>query len=364
MTAIDLVDTDTERQFRDSLRTFLRRRSDSVSVTAAYDRPTDFAALWRSLATELGLASLLVPESLGGAGATMREVAVAAQELGRAVAPVPFLTSAVVSTVVLAQLQCDEFLARLVSANAVAAVAIPFTTYRFTDPPTVTSQPTGLAGTVSTVAGLDNADIVIVPVSTPAGLELHAVTPGPGVTVARITSLDMSRPVSDLVLDRAPSVRLGAGTTGDVVRSALRAGTIALANEQVGVAGWCLDAVLEYVRQRHQFGRPIGSFQAIKHRLADLWVELNQAEAAARYAAAVADDDHEADIAASVAAAYCGSVAVHAAEECLQLHGGIGMTWEHPIHLYLKRAKADELAYGNPYQHRTWLADLIDLPLT
>jgi alkylation response protein AidB-like acyl-CoA dehydrogenase len=362
MTA-NLTDTDTERQFRDALRTFLGRRVDPRLVTAAYDEPGDFGALWRALAAELGVAGLLVPESLGGAGATMREVAVAAGELGRAVAPVPFLTSAVVATVVLVRAGRADLLAGLVSGESTAAVAVPFTAPAFVQPPTVTAGPRGLTGAVGTVAGLPEADVLVVPVAAGAGVELHAVAGGPGVAITTVPSLDMTRPVSDLVLDGAASTPLR-GDGGEILRSALRAGAVALAAEQTGVARWCLDTVLAYVGQRFQFGRAIGSFQAVKHRLADLWVEVDQAEAAARHAAAVADDDQEADIAATVAAAYCGGVAVHAAEECLQLHGGIGMTWEHPAHLYLKRAKADELAYGNAYQHRGRLAELIDLPRT
>ncbi|MBO0881675.1 MAG: acyl-CoA dehydrogenase, partial [Mycobacterium sp.] len=126
---------------------------------------------------------------------------------------------------------------------------------------------------------------------------------------------------------------------------------------------WCLDTTLAYVKQRKQFGRAIGSYQAIKHRLADLWVEVNSAAAAARYAAdTCARRDVDAAIAAAVAQAYCSDIAVHAAEECIQLHGGIGMTWEYPAHLYLKRAKSDQLAFGTAYRHRARLAQLVGLP--
>ena len=129
------------------------------------------------------------------------------------------------------------------------------------------------------------------------------------------------------------------------------------------MAQWCFDTTLAYVKQRKQFGRAIGSYQAIKHRLADLWLEVGSATAAARYAAdACARGDEDAATAAAIAQAYCGDVAVHAAEECVQLHGGIGMTWEYPAHLYLNRAKSDQLALGTAYRHRTRLAELVDLP--
>ena len=129
------------------------------------------------------------------------------------------------------------------------------------------------------------------------------------------------------------------------------------------MAQWCFETTLDYAKQRKQFGRAIGSYQAIKHRLADLWFEVSSATAAARYAAdTCARDDEDAGIAAAVAQAYCSGVAVHAAEECVQLHGGIGMTWEYPAHLYLKRAKSDQLAFGTAYRHRARLAELVDLP--
>ena len=145
--------------------------------------------------------------------------------------------------------------------------------------------------------------------------------------------------------------------------AALQTGAALLASEQLGIAQWCFETTLAYTKQRKQFGRAIGSYQAIKHRLADLWIELNSAAAAARYAAdTCARDDADATIAAAVAQAYCSGAAVHAAEECIQLHGGLGMTWEYPAHLYLKRAKSDQLAFGTAYRHRARLAGLVDLP--
>ena len=147
--------------------------------------------------------------------------------------------------------------------------------------------------------------------------------------------------------------------------TALETGAALLASEQLGIAQWCFETTLAYAKQRKQFGRAIGSYQAIKHRLADLWIEVNSAAAAARYAAdTCARDEATRRIAAAVAQAYCSGVAVHAAEECVQLHGGIGMTWEYPAHLYLKRAKSDQLAFGTAYRHRARLAELVDLPVS
>ena len=125
----------------------------------------------------------------------------------------------------------------------------------------------------------------------------------------------------------------------------------------------CLEMTVAYLKERRQFGRVVGSFQALKHRLADLWVAVTQARAAARYAAAcLADGDPDAPVAIALAKAACGEVAVHAAQECVQMHGGIGFTWEHPAHLLLKRAKSGSLAFGTPDRHRARLAELVNLP--
>ena len=157
--------------------------------------------------------------------------------------------------------------------------------------------------------------------------------------------------------------RHGSAPGKSALAAALETGAALLASEQLGVAQWCFDTTLAYAKQRKQFGRAIGSYQAIKHRLADLWFEVGSATAAARYAAdTCARGDEDAATRRRIAQAYCSGVAVHAAEECVQLHGGIGMTWEYPAHLYLKRAKSDQLAFGTAYRHRARLAELVDLP--
>jgi alkylation response protein AidB-like acyl-CoA dehydrogenase len=145
--------------------------------------------------------------------------------------------------------------------------------------------------------------------------------------------------------------------------AALTAGAGVLASELLGVAEQCLAMTVSYVKERHQFARPVGSFQALKHRLADLWTMITLARAASRYAAAcLADGDPDAPVAVALAKSACCEAAVTAAQECVQLHGGIGFTWEHPAHLYLKRAKAASVGFGTPGAHLTALADLVNLP--
>jgi alkylation response protein AidB-like acyl-CoA dehydrogenase len=194
---------------------------------------------------------------------------------------------------------------------------------------------------------------------------LHAVdVADQRVSTSPAVSLDLTRPIADISLDNVPSTLLaGRARAESAVDGALWTAAGLLASEQVGIAEWCLSTTVAYLKERHQFGRPVGSFQALKHRLADLWQELALARAAARHAADTAGEGgDESRLAASLANSLCSDVAVHAAEECVQLHGGIGMTWEHPAHLYLKRAKADQIALGTPGRHRQLLAPLANLP--
>jgi alkylation response protein AidB-like acyl-CoA dehydrogenase len=369
---LNLLYTDVEDSLRASVRDLLTARCAPARVIATYDGARDLQrGLWRALSVDLGLAGLLVPEDRGGAGATAREAAVALEELGRFVAPVPFLTSAVVATTALLypddhqQGDVAELLGRLAAGRCTAALVVPFSAGATSFRATVRADEDGiLRGRVTSVAGALEADVLVVPVSTDAGVELHAVaTAGAGVGVEPVVSLDMTRQLADIALAGARSTRVTSANTGDAaVRDALDLGAALLASEQVGVAQWCLDHTVSYLRDRRQFGRPVGGFQAIKHRLADLYVMIESARAAARYAAVTAaEDDPDRRVAACVAQAYCSEVAVKAAEECVQLHGGIGMTWEHPTHLYLKRAKADQIALGAPGEFRRRLSELVDL---
>jgi len=174
----------------------------------------------------------------------------------------------------------------------------------------------------------------------------------------------MTRQLCDLSFDDAEGRQIVVGdAAATAVAAGLAAGAAILAAEQLGLAQRCLDLTVAYVKDRRQFARPVGSFQAVKHRLADLWTTITLARAASRYAAAcLAGNDPDAPVAIALAKAACSDAAVLAAEEMVQLHGGIGFTWEHPAHLYLKRAKAGSVTYGTPGAHRAALADLADLP--
>ncbi|MEZ7125976.1 acyl-CoA dehydrogenase family protein [Nonomuraea sp. AD125B] len=344
-----LLYTEIEEELRASVRALLADRCPPAAVLKRVESEPADLDLWKTLAGEIGVAGLLIPEELGGAGAGPGEAGVVLEELGRAVAPVPFLTSAVLATRALLPTR-DALLGELAEGRRTAALAVSFAAspYRPQRGSEVRAEGGRLSGTVTGVAGADVADVLLVPVDG----ELYAVEAA-AAQVTAVPSLDLTRPVATVTFDRAEARHVGACDLAAV----LRLGAALLASEQLGVAEWCLETTLGYVKERHQFARPIGSFQAIKHRLADLWLDVVRARAAARNA--VADPSA---VSVAVAQAWNAGVAVRVAEDALQLHGGIGMTWEHPVHLYLKRAKSSEIALGTPGDHRAALASLVDVP--
>jgi alkylation response protein AidB-like acyl-CoA dehydrogenase len=390
----DLLYSDTERALVDALGSLLADRGGVDKVLARTESAETYDdGLWQALAGDLGCAGLLIPERDGGAGASYREACSAAEALGGSVAPVPFVGSAVVATAALlsvasgapaisasgtpftpAQAAAD-LLRRMADGSVTATMAVPFATapgsafpvsVRVAGPKPGDAQ-TGVArlrGTVSGVADALPASVLLVPAEgVPQSLYLVEMT-SPGVAKTPVVSLDMTRQLCDLSFDDAPARLLASGAGASrAVDAGLTAGAAVLAAELVGLAQRCLDMTLAYVKERRQFARPVGSFQALKHRLADVWVAVSQARAASRYAAAcLATGNPDAKVAVAVAKGYCSQAAVLAAQECLQMHGGIGFTWEHPAHLYLKRAKADSIGFGTPDAHRAVLASLVNLP--
>jgi hypothetical protein len=351
----NLLYSDVEEELRATVRKLLHDRSGPTAVLGRCESAEPYdVPLWQTMTTQLGLAGLLVPEELGGAGAGAREAAVVAEELGRAMAPVPFLGSAVLATAAL--LACAEPAQRTAPAALLPDAAFPCA---------VRAAGGALSGQVTSVVDLDVADAVLVPAHDAAGPALYVLDlPATGARFDPVVPLDLTRRITDLTLHGAPARRVTSGADAvAALRTALTVGAGLLASEQLGLAEWCLEAAVSFTRTRYQFGRPIGSFQALKHRMADVWAEVTSARAVARAAAdALATGAEDTALLVAVAAAHCSDVAVHAAEECLQLHGGIGMTWEHPLHLYLARAKTSQIALGTPDRHRSTLARLINLP--
>ncbi|MFE0647195.1 acyl-CoA dehydrogenase family protein [Streptomyces sp. NPDC059534] len=374
---LDLLYSDTEDDLRAAVRALLTDRAGHRTVLGLAETDDPYVpGLWKSLASDIGAAGLLVPEKLGGQGASHREAAVVLEELGRAVTPVPYLTSAVVATETLLTLAgartgtgadeaaaldaeplageggpAAELLARVASGRTVAVLAVPLSTGPGAEPP--------LASPVAGVADAVAADVLLVPRAD----GLYAVPAGEA-TIEPRTPLDLTRPLAGVTTPEGSGTRLaGPGAARAAVRRGLLAGAGLLASEQLGLAEWCLEETVRHTRERHQFNRPVGSFQALKHRMAQLWLDLVGARAAARAAAdALATGSPDAPLVVAVAQVYCSKVAVRAAEECVQLHGGLGMTWEHPAHLALKRAKSDQIALGSAGRHQDAIAALVDLP--
>ena len=321
------------------------------------------APVWRRFAAELGAVGLDVPERLGGAGATFREVAVVAEELGRVVAHTPWFSTAVLGAGVLTDPACDpaavaELLPALLTGDLTATLA-----HRSRDAALV-ATPAGdgwrVSGTTTLVVEGATADVLLVPATTPAGPAVLAVRgTADGVHRTALDTLDLRRGLARVSFTDAHATPVvPGGAAGPVLSRVHDRAVVALAAEQLGGAAAALEAAVAYAGQRLQFGRPIGSFQAIKHRCADLAVQVEAARSAVAWAAAVAAEEPAAEqsaelpLAAALAGMTCGEVYREVAAESIQVHGGIGFTWEHPAHLHLRRATSSAVLFGDTDHHR------------
>jgi alkylation response protein AidB-like acyl-CoA dehydrogenase len=332
------------------------------------------AGTWDQLA-QLGLTGLTIAEEHGGAGATFVELSLVFEELGRRLAPVPLLASAVLGATVLQHAGSPEqqtaILPDVAAGTARLALAHLDPAGRLTADPGIRAVREGerwtLDGTAGFVVDGQHATHLVVAATSAEGLQLFLVdADAEGVERTAVEVLDLTRPMatircSGVTVDAG--ARLGAADPAAALDAALTAGVVALACEQVGGTRQLLEMTTAYARDRVQFGRSIGSFQAVKHRLAELLVATESARSAAYHAARVlaAGEWEELRIAAPLAASYCAEVYERAAGDAIQLHGGIGFTWEHDTHLYFKRAKASKLLLGDPKHHRRQLADALGL---
>jgi alkylation response protein AidB-like acyl-CoA dehydrogenase len=301
------------------------------------------------------------------------ELIVVLEEMGRSLLCAPyFATIALAANAILASRDDaakKELLPGIATGDTIATLAFTEDNGRW-DEGGITTTATR-AGDGWTLDGhkmfvLDGhvANLLVVAARTPAGLSLFAVEgDAPGLTRTPLATMDQTRKQARLELAGTPGRLIGAdgGASAGLSRT-LDLAAVALAAEQVGGAQRCLDMSVEYAKERVQFGRPIGSFQAIKHKCADMLLEVESAKSAAYYAGwAAAESSDELPVVASLAKAYCSDAYFHAAAENIQIHGGIGFTWEHDAHLYFKRAKSSELLLGDPTYHRELLAQRIGL---
>lgn len=367
--------SEEREELRASVRRFLRDKLPSAAVRDRMESDQGHdPVVWRQMTEQLGLTGLAVPDEYGGAGGGPVELGIVLEEMGRALAPSPFFATAALAGQALTGSGDDAARSRWLPAivdgslTATVAVAEKSGSWRLDDVATTATTAAGggwtLSGTKMFVIDGHLADLLLVLARTAAGPGLFAVEgDAPGVSRTRLDPLDLTRRLGRVDLADAPAVRVGPeGAATAFLRNVLDMAVVALAAEQVGGAQACLDTAVEYAKTRVQFDRPIGSFQAIKHKCADMLLEVEAARSASYHAASVsAEDPEQLPVAAALAAAYCSQAYTHAAKENVQIHGGIGYTWEHDAHLYLKRAKSSELLFGAPVAHRARLADLVGI---
>lgn len=366
---VTVVFSDEHEELRRILRGFFADKASEAEVRRVMDTPQGFdSSLWRLMADQLGLPGLAVPEEFGGAGFDSLALTVAFEEMGRALLCAPFFSSVAMAATLLRvggdrEAQRD-YLAQIASGTMIATVALAEGAGRW--------DPAGISMTAARSAGqwsltgektyvLDgcSADLILVVARTPSGLSVFAVEASARTFIAKpLSTLDPTRKQARLVFDSTPARLVGAEGSGwTPVSMMLDHAAICLAAEQVGGAQKMLETTIEYARSRSQFGQLIGSFQVIKHRCAELAVDLEAAKAALLYASwAAAEGADDLPSAASLAKIRCSEVCSRTVLETIQIHGAIGFTWEHPAQLYFRRAKSSELFLGDPSFHRALLA--------
>jgi alkylation response protein AidB-like acyl-CoA dehydrogenase len=366
--------TEEQAALRDAVRALLTRRSGPAAVraTVASDRGYD-PALWTVLCAQIGVAALAVPAEYGGAGAGLLETRLVLEELGRTLTPAPLLGSAVLAAQALLASgdaeACRRLLPGIADGHQIAALAWTGPAGRWDPEHTACSaeaRPAGgwaLAGTAHHVLDGDVADMLLVAARTADGVGLFEVPPHqPGVRREHTGTMDLTRRLAVVRLAGATGRRITADAR-PALRRARDVACAALAGEQVGAASRCLELTVAYAKARVQFDRPIGSFQALKHRMADMYVWVETARSASYAAAHAADHGDDELLAARAAAAktYCSEALCRVSAEMIQLHGGIAITWEHDAHLYFKRAHGSAQLFGQPREHVARLARMIGL---
>jgi len=358
---------------REAVRGFLRARSPSAAVRAAMESPSGYdEQVWQQLAGEMGLPGIAVPEEFGGAGAGMRELAVVFEEMGASLLCSPFFATVALAVSALLTSGDRDAIGKLlpgfVDGSTTATLILNDALGPWNpESVTLTARPaTGgflVDGDAPMVLDGHTADVVLLAARTEAGISLLAVeSTAPGLQHERLASLDRTRRIARLRFDDVPATLIGTDGAGAAALARTSdLALVALGAEQVGAAQRCLDMAVDYAKNRIQFGRAIGSFQAVKHRCADMLVAVEGARSAAIHAAEVGDDPDSAElpIAASVAKMACSEALLQAAFDSMRIHGGIGFTWEHDAHLYMRRAKASQLMFGSPDMHAQRLANLI-----
>ncbi len=366
--------SEEQEELRKSVRSFLENKSPESEVRRLMETEEGYdKAVWDQMATQLGLQGLAIPEEYGGSGYSYVEQIIVLEEMGRALLCAPYFSTVALAGNAILTAGDDaakkELLPGIAAGDTIATLAITEDNGRWDlDGIGLTATKSGdgytLDGHKNFVLDGGIANLIVVAAKTDKGLSLFAVEgDASGLTRKNLQTMDQTRKQARLEFAATPARLIGTeGSAEAGLTKTLDLAAVALANEQVGGAQMCLEMSVEYAKVRVQFGRPIGSFQAIKHKCADMLLEVESAKSAAYYAGwAAADDSEELPTVASLAKAYCSDAYFHAAAENIQIHGGIGFTWEHPAHLYFKRAKSSELLFGDPTYHRELLAQRIGI---
>jgi alkylation response protein AidB-like acyl-CoA dehydrogenase len=385
---VNFAFSEEQEELRRAVRRFLDDKSPVAEVRRLMETTDGYEPkVWSQMGNELGLQSLAIPEAYGGQGYSFVELGIVLEEMGRALLCAPYFASVCLAANAIGNAGTEEqkqaLLPGIASGETIATLA-------FTEPNgrwdaagiTMEAAPDGdgyrLDGTKMFVLDGHTAGLIVVAARQAdsggtEGISFFTVDAGaPGLTRTALPTMDQTRKQAKLEFSgvRAELLGPGRGVSPESTEGAgwaalsktLDQAAVCLSAEMVGGAQRCLDMAVDYAKVRIQFGRPIGSFQAIKHKCADMLLEVESAKSAAYYAGwAAADDNDELPVVASLAKAYCSEAYFHAAAENIQIHGGIGFTWEHDAHLYFKRAKSSELLLGDPTYHRELLAQRIGI---
>ncbi|MHA3021686.1 acyl-CoA dehydrogenase family protein [Mycobacterium sp. BMJ-28] len=368
-----MISTEEQTHLRQSVGEFLDKNSPESEVRRLSESAEGFdRAVWRKIGGELGLTGIHIPERFGGQGYGYTELEVVLQEMGKRLYGGPFLASAVLGSGVLLksgnEIAMAEFLPGIACGELIATVGFGDADmrHRSTEPLEATEShgTPVLSGSIGFALDADVADVIFVFATWRGVVELFAVHAfAPGMQITSVPCLDATRrffaiDFTDVPAQHISTTRSAADVRSDVVNLAC----IALAAESIGGASAALNQAVSHARGRFQFGRAIGSFQAIKHKCANMLVDVELATSAAEHACRCVDEEPDnVAMAAAMAKAFVGEAYVRVAAENIQIHGGMGFTWEHPAHLYLKRAKCAQLMFGDPIQQRKTLAGLLGI---
>ncbi|HVJ97021.1 MAG TPA: acyl-CoA dehydrogenase family protein [Acidimicrobiia bacterium] len=372
--------SEEQDELRRTVRQFLEAKSPETEVRRLMETENGYdESVWKQMGQELGLQGLAIPEAYGGQGFTFIELGIVLEEMGRVLLCAPYFSSAVLAANAILNAgtedQKQELLPGIAAGDTIATLAFTEPSGKW-DAAGITMEAAENVGGEFTLTGekmfvIDGftADLIVVVAriagtSGTDGITFFTVRgDADGLTRTALSTMDMTRKQAKLEFNNVVATPLGSTSGGFAAFSkTLDQAAVALANEMMGGAQKVLEQSVEYAKVRVQFGRPIGSFQAIKHKCADMLLEVESGKSAAYYASwAAAEDNEELPVVAALSKAYCSEAYFHATAENIQIHGGIGFTWEHPAHLYFKRAKSSEIYLGDPTYHRELLAQRIGI---